>query len=169
MSVRIPHTDKVASILLILLGVGVFIISQSFPSSVTKTPGPAFFPRVIAGGLAVLALVQFIYATVGDEIRGHTITLESARRVAVPVGFLVGYVLLLPILGFFLVTVVFLIIVMYYSGARDLRVSVPLAIILGIVLQNVFVGFLHVPLPAGTVPVGDWVSVATLPLWGSLS
>jgi putative tricarboxylic transport membrane protein len=168
MSVRVPHTDKLASFLLVLLAIGVFIVSQDFPSSVTNAPGPAFFPQVIAVGIAGLAFAQFVFAVVGDEVREHTISVEATRRVVIPIIYLVMYVLVLPLLGFFLTTIAFLVGLMYYSGARNLRISVPLSIIVGAVLQYVFVGFLHIPLPAGVLPVWEWLPLSIFVPWGVL-
>lgn len=165
-SVRVAHTDKIASVLLCLLAVGIFVVSRSFAGSVTSTLGPAFFPRIIAVGIGVLALVQFGTALRNNETRTITMSAEAVRQVIIPTLSLIGYIFLLPILGFFLTTIVFLISFMYYSGVRDLRVSVPLTLIISVVLQNVFVGFLQVPLPTGTLPIRDWLSLTITTTWG---
>lgn len=161
-SVRIAHTDKIASVLLCLLAVGIFIVSRSFTGGVTRALGPAFFPRVIAVGIGVLALVQFGTALRSDETRTIIINFDAIQQVFIPTLSLIGYIVLLPILGFFLTTIAFLILFMYYSGVRDLRVVIPLAVILSVILQNVFVGFLQVPLPTGTLPIRDWLSLTII-------
>lgn len=159
MSLRISRTDEVASVLLVLLAGGIFLVSRDFPSGVAGTPGPAFFPRVIAGAIAVLAVVQLVDTVVTREADERTVTMNDVVRFVVPAAFLVGYILLLPMAGFLLTTVAFLVALMYYSGARDLRVTVPLSVVIGVILQNVFVGFLHVPLPGGPLGVGRLVSL----------
>jgi putative tricarboxylic transport membrane protein len=167
-SIRIAHTDKIASILLFLLVIGIFSVSRSFTGGVTRALGPAFFPRVIAVGLGVLALIQFGTALRSDETGTIIVTQKAIRQVIIPVLSLVGYIALLPILGFFLTTIVFLISFMYYSGVR-VYIAVPLAIIISVVLQNVFVGLLLVPLPTGTLPIRDWLSLTITTNWGMVS
>lgn len=163
MALHLSRTDEIASVLLLLFAVGVFVVSRDYPSDLAGTPGPAFFPRIIAAGIAVLAIVQLARALFSGDRDEHTITQSNTARVAVPAAFLVGYVLMLPLIGFFLTTVVFLTTFMYYSGARTLYVTVPLAVVIGVVLQNVFVGFLHVPLPSGRFGIRHLFSLTTLP------
>ena len=60
---------------------------------------------------------------------------------------MVGYVVLMPILGFLIGTILFLIVSMHFSGVERVRRSVPAAVGLTLVLYYVFVAFLRVPLP----------------------
>ncbi|MBX0293979.1 tripartite tricarboxylate transporter TctB family protein [Haloarcula nitratireducens] len=159
MELRISRTDEVASGLLIAFAVSVYIVSSDFPSGVAGTPGPALFPRFIAGGIALLAVLQFVNAIVSQDSKRQSVTTDDLVQFGVPVAFLIGYAIVLPITGFLLTTIAFLTIVMYYSGVRDLKVGVPLAVGISIVLQNVFVGFLHVPLPEGPLGLGGLVSL----------
>lgn len=160
MAFTIRRTDEIAAVLLLGLAAGVFFATRDYPGALAGTPGPGFFPRAIAAAIAALALVQLATGVLADGSTEARISAAAARRIGVPVAFLVTYVLVLPLLGFFLTTTVFLAAFMYYSGARDLRVSVPLAVVVSIVLQNVFVGFLHVPLPAGEVPIRELFSLS---------
>lgn len=162
MSIRITRTDEIAAVLLVAFAAGVFLVSRSFPSGVAGTPGPALFPRFIAGGIAVLAALQFADAVASRDQTERAVTGDDLVRFAVPAAFLVGYALVLPFAGFLLTTAAFLVAVMYYSGARDLRVTAPLAAAISVVLQNVFVGFLHVPLPEGPLGLGRVVSLLTV-------
>lgn len=159
MAFTIQRTDEIAAVLLLGLAAGVFFATRGYPGALAGTPGPAFFPRVIAATLAAMAVVQLGTALRADESGGARVSTEAARRIGVPIAFLIAYVLVLPLLGFFLTTSVFLAALMYYSGAQDLRVSLPLAVLVSVVLQNVFVGFLHVPLPAGEVPIRELFSL----------
>lgn len=148
---EIRHTDKVGAVLLVALSVGVFRVSRDFPSGFGGTPGAAFFPRLIAASIGLLAVVLFVRSAVSGERRPPEVSVENAGRFAVPVALLVAYVALMSYLGFVLVTVGFLILLMRYSGVQAYRRSVPLAVGLGVVLHYVFGEFLHVPLPEGSV------------------
>jgi|AntRauTorcE11898_2_1112593.scaffolds.fasta_scaffold07353_2 putative tricarboxylic transport membrane protein len=159
MPLQLARTDELTSVLLVAFAVSVFLVSDSFPSGVGGTPGPALYPRFIAGGIAVLAVIQFIDAVVLRESTEQTVARGDLIRFGIPVALLLGYALVLPLAGFLFTTVGFLVAVMYYSGARDLRMTVPLAFAISVVLQNVFVGFLHVPLPGGPLDLGRAVSL----------
>ena len=164
-AIHLSHTDEMASVLLCLMAVGVFLVSRSFPESPTSAPDPAFFPRVIAGGIALLAVVQFGSALSNEKTRVITVSTRKIRRVIIPLIFLIGYVVLLPILGFIITTILFLLLVMYYSGARDVRITIPIALVAGVILQNLFVGFLNVPLPTGEIPIREWLSLTIVNFW----
>lgn len=159
MTVRITRTDELASLLLVAFAVAVYLVSESFPSGVAGTPGPALFPRFIVGTIAVLAVFQFVNAVFLQETVERSVTRDDVVRFVVPAAFLVGYAGILPVVGFLLTTVGFLAAVMFYSGVRDLKVGPTLAVGISIVLQNVFVGFLRVPLPEGPLGLGDLVTL----------
>lgn len=74
---------------------------------------------------------------------------QADVRVVVTIGFLVAYGLLMPVLGFFVTSAMFLLTHMYYLGVRGpLWLGVPLLSLLG-VAWLLFENFLGVPLPHG--------------------
>ncbi|MDL5362178.1 tripartite tricarboxylate transporter TctB family protein [Halalkalicoccus sp. NIPERK01] len=145
MGVELRHTDALGAGLWLLLAGAVFALSAGFPAGPGET-GPAFYPRVIAGLIALFAVVQLVRSLAGDP-RAHEITLGSTRRVVgVAVGVL-AYVLLLPWLGFVVATALFLVVGMRYSGVDSpLRIGV-VAVGLTLGLHYVFGVFLRIPLP----------------------
>ncbi|WP_134672355.1 tripartite tricarboxylate transporter TctB family protein [Halorussus marinus] len=151
MAIDIRHTDKVGAALLVALSAGVFVASRDFPSGFGETPGAAFFPRVIAATIALLAAVLLVRSVVARDPRTHSVGTEAVVRFAVPAGFLLAYVLVMPAVGFVLGTLGFLVGLMWYSGVRRLRTSVPLGVAIAVVLHYVFRAFLRVPLPEGSV------------------
>lgn len=156
MTIEIRHTDKVGAALLLAVAAGVFVTSRDFPSGFGGTPGAAFFPRVVAATIALLAVVLLVRSVASREPRTHRISTDDAIRFAVPVAFLVAYVAAMSALGFLLATVALLVGLMRYSGVEEYRRSVPLALAVAVVLHYVFREFLHVPLPEGSVvPVAD--------------
>lgn len=163
MSLQIRHTDKVAAVLLVGLSVGVFVASRDFPSGFGDSPGAAFFPRLIVSVIALLAGVLFVRSIASSDTRTYDVSTTDVRRFAVPVAALVAYVALMPILGFVLDTITFLIVLMRYSGVESYWRSASLAVGLGVVLYYVFGEFLHIPLPEGSVvSVARWLP--SLPL-----
>lgn len=165
MALRIRHTDKVAAVLLVGLSVGVFVASRDFPSGFGDSPGAAFFPRLIASTIALLAGVLFVRSVASGDTRTYDVSTTDARRFAVPIALLVAYVALLPIFGFVLDTVAFLVVMMRYSGVESYLRSGALAVGLGLALYYVFGEFLHIPFPEGSaVSVARWLP--SLPLAG---
>jgi hypothetical protein len=146
MGVTISHTDKIASLLLLALAVGVYRRSADFPAGFGET-GSAFFPRVIAGLIAVFALFQFGKSVTGGTIQSHEVSWPVVRRVAVVAALVVAYVATMSHLGFVVGTFLFLVVTMRYSGVERYRRSVSLSAAATLVLYYVFFEFLRVPLP----------------------
>ncbi|WP_170977340.1 tripartite tricarboxylate transporter TctB family protein [Halorussus salinisoli] len=154
-----------AAVLLVGLSVGVFVASRDFPSGFGDSPGAAFFPRLIVSIITLLAGVLFVWSVVSSETRTYDVSATDVRRFAVPVTLLVMYVALMPILGFVIDTVAFLVVLTLYSGVKSYWRSGALAVGLSLALHYVFGEFLHIPLPEGSlVSVVRWLP--SLPLAG---
>ena len=162
MELHLSQVEKATSLLFVLFSAAVFIISNSFPSGVGGTPGPALFPRFIATCIAFFAIVQFAYSIHSEREGIQLIESDHILRFAVPVLSLVTYALLLRLTGFFLTTTGFLSGMMYYSSVNRIRVGLPLGIVITAILYNVFVQFWRVPLPEGPFGIGDAISVGRL-------
>lgn len=150
MTLKLRHTDKVASALVFLLAAVIFYLTADFPAGYGAT-GPAFFPRVIVGLMSVFALVQLVKSIRRSESRTREVSWSTVRTVAIAAGLVVGYLLTMPYLGFLAGTVVFLLVSMQFSGVDGLRTSLPVSIGVTIVLYYIFVQFLRVPLPESAI------------------
>lgn len=162
MDLQFSRTDEAAAVILILFAGGVYLVSGSFPGGIGGAPGPAFFPRFVVIGLSILSVLQFIDASTTVERSGRSVDNRDIVRFAIPSIFLIAYAAVLPFVGFLITTFVFLTTLMYYSGARDLRVILLVGTVVSVVLQNIFVGFLRVPLPEGPFELGRLVSLTNL-------
>lgn len=146
MAFELRHTDKIATALLLALSALVFVLTADFPSGPGVTT-PAFYPRFVAAMIALFALVQLGQSLRRGTASTHAITWERTKPVVVMTGLVVAYVGLMPLLGFLIATVLFLLVAMHYSGVERYRTSVPVAVGVAIALHYVFVEFLRVPLP----------------------
>lgn len=151
-TITIPHSDKIGSMLLIAFSVAVFVLSAGLPEARTEgDPGSAFYPRLIAGSIMILALVQFVKRVVsGTEVR-HEVQVGMVVRVSFVIGFFAAYVLLLPLFGFLAGSFLFLLVLLRYSGESNPAVLVGVSIGLPLVLFYVFSGFFNIPLPESEV------------------
>ena len=150
MTLRINHTDKLASGLVFFLAAAVFYLSVEFPAGYGAT-GPAFFPRMIVGLMSMFALAQLVNAFRSDETRSQKLSQSTVRTVGTAVVIIVAYVVTMPYLGFLAGTVGFLLASMRFSGVRNPRTAVPVAVVVSIALYYIFVQFLRVPLPESTI------------------
>lgn len=155
MGFEVRHTDTIGSILWLLVAAGVFVTSDPFPAGTGET-GPAFYPRVIAVLIALFASIQLAKNVSADEHRSHDVSIGAVKQVAGAVLLVVAYVLSLPWLGFVAATVAFLVVAMWYSGARSIPRIGGVAVGMSLVLYYAFVRFLRIPLPEGyLLPVED--------------
>lgn len=150
MTLRISHTDKIASGLVFLLAGGVYYLTTDFPSGVGAT-GPSFFPRLIVGLMSVFALAQLVKALKQGNVRTQEITWQTAKTVGIAVVLVVGYLVLMPYMGFLVGTIAFLMVSMHFSGVEKVSKSLPVAVFVSIALYYVFVPFLRVPLPESSI------------------
>lgn len=162
MGFQIARTDEVAAGILLLFAGAAYFVSGSFSGGIGGAPGPAFFPRFVVIGLSILAILQLITAVITTTSNERIINSHNLIRFIIPAMFLIVYAVVLPFVGFLITTFGFLTTMMYYSGARELRIILPIGAVTSIILQNVFVGFLRVPLPEGPVELGRLVSFTSL-------
>ncbi|WP_255681370.1 tripartite tricarboxylate transporter TctB family protein [Natrinema sp. SYSU A 869] len=105
--------------------------------------------------IALFAVAQLINAIRSDEERSYEISASVAVTVGIAAVLVVGYVVLMPFLGFLLATVVFLVVSMHFSGVDRVWKSVPVALGVSLALHYIFIQFLRIPLPENPfVPIG---------------
>lgn len=138
--------DYVAAGVLLILAIAVFAITLGFPGpGQPNDPGSAAFPRIVAGTLAVLAVLQLARPQRGEELpRG-----AAALRVMGIVTLLAVYAVVLEALGFILSSVLFLLGALLLAGVRRPSFLVVLPVGISVVLFYVFYNLLEVSLPTG--------------------
>lgn len=154
---RVFRSDVIAAGLLIALSAAVFVVSADFPGGRGGDPGAAFFPRLIAGTIAVLAFGLLVKDVTTSERDAHEIDLAIVRRLAVVTAFPTLYIFVMPLVGFPLTTIAFLVGLMWYSGARSVPIVLGSSIGVMLVLYYLFGVLFQVPLPEGLVPIGEFL------------
>ena len=136
------------ALLLVFAAVG-FVLTLSFPAPAQPIdPGPAAFPRLIVGGLAIFALLQLMEPGKGEE------PLPRGRQALKVVGVLVlllVYAAVLKPLGFIVSTIIFLVGALILAGVRRPFPLVLMPVGLAVVLFYVFYELLRVSLPRGVI------------------
>jgi hypothetical protein len=139
--------DRTAAVVLLLISGYVMWVTGSYPAQ-EMTLGPAFFPRLVSGILAALAVGIFAAAAVGRRQEAPVKPPRaSLHRTLACLGL---YVALLPHAGFIFATPVFLCVSGFVQG-EDLRKWWKAVVVSSVAttaaLYYVFVVLLSVPLP----------------------
>ncbi|MBI4540090.1 MAG: tripartite tricarboxylate transporter TctB family protein [Gemmatimonadetes bacterium] len=139
---------------LALFAFAAFYFWQSLAVTVgfaSDTLGPTFFPRLLALGLAILALVVVVRAATNRSDPSAPAPLRHGLLVVLLV-LIVAWAVLLPLLGYFIVTPPLLAAVMLLLGLRNLWKLLGTTLGLTLALYLLFGQALNVPLPMG--PLG---------------
>lgn len=162
----------------VVLAVGAFLYHRAdgfeFEESSGRI-GPGAWPKLILVLLLLTAFWGAIASAVraGRDVEEPTEADEALARppeiypylVWVAVGVTVGYLLLLPVIGFFLATVAYVFILMYLGHyRRPLSVAI-LSLAVALAFMFVFMRVVYVSLPVGSAPF-DRVSFALMTAMG---
>ncbi|GAA0236252.1 tripartite tricarboxylate transporter TctB family protein [Haladaptatus pallidirubidus] len=146
----IINRDKIRSnplaLVFIVISIAVILFASRFPDN--GQVGPGFFPIIISAGIIVFAIVDLI---VDDDTELEMIDFDFKSAALVFV-LLLLYLGLMPVLGFLIGTMVFLPIVLYYSGIRSKITIISISICLPVALFYIFSRFFLVRLPEGIIP-----------------
>ena len=156
----------------------MLVVAIVFWYGATKIPvsplegqvGAAGFPKLLAASLGALAIIRLAQTVLsarragerGSPAAGAALTDEEREakkaewrghgRAAAMLLLGVGYVVVLPFLGYLLSLVLLIVVVTLYSGRRPSLGLAAVAIVGAAVLYVVFVWLLQVPMPAGIWP-----------------
>jgi putative tricarboxylic transport membrane protein len=127
---------------------------QGFPAMPGQKFGPAWFPGIIAAGLAICgALLVYSglrahspWVTAPEWIHRH----RARAGVAALVGGLIVYILIVDAVGFHLTGVLLLAVWLRTLGASS-RVTVTVALVGTVVIHLAFYKGLRIPLPWGVL------------------
>ncbi len=136
--------NRVFAVLLLILAVGIFAATLGFPPpGQADDPGTATFPRMLAGALGVLAVLQILRPGEMEALpRGG-----GAIRVVGVVALLFVYSIVLEPLGFMLATMLFLAAALVLAGARNPLSLTLIPVGVSVALFYVFNQLLSVSLP----------------------
>ncbi len=151
--------DSLTGAVLLLLSLAVLWHIQGFPPAAGQQFGPALFPGLIAGGLAIASLVLVWQ---GWRSGGPLLVLsEGARSPRHLAGFaatlagMVFYILAADALGFIVCSVLILVVMQLALGVRPL-VAAGVAVLATLLIHACFYKLLRVPLPWGWLQPIAW-------------
>lgn len=151
--------DRITAIVLLALCVFWIRLAVDLPfpafARVAKM-GPGHYPIAVAGLLAILAVLLFWQTFHSDKYTGsakdeeeQTIDPRGFRHLIIGFGFFLIYVILVPLIGFVLASIVFVFCFVCLIGRFNYWLSGVLALGIPALLWTVFAYLLTVPLPKG--------------------
>lgn len=125
-----------------------FIVSRSMPTSA------ALFPELMAGLIVVLAIAMTVNAHKESKLTEEMKSKEEDKkvdvvRVTVFLGLIALYVWLIPQIGYFIMTPLFMVIAYMYLRAIGFFKAIFISVIFSAFIYGLFVRFLNLPIPMG--------------------
>lgn len=153
--------DAISGVLLLALAFAVLFAVSGYPNIPGQNVGPAAFPGLLAGLLAVCAL-GLIWRGLRPENRGDWLVpgawLKSPyhlRNFLLTHAGLLFYILVSDTLGF-IPTSAILLAVMFWALRVRLQLIAPLALGVTLLIHTIFYKGLRVPLPWGVLLPVQW-------------
>lgn len=146
--------DTILGLLLIALAVAMVYLTRDYPTMAGQGYGPALFPRVLAGGLALcgIAITLRGVRTLGSEpwlIRDTwTYDPQARRNVLLILAALIFFLLTAHTLGF-LASSMIILLTLFVAYGVNLWLAPALAVVVTAVVFYAFTIQLRVPLPRG--------------------
>ncbi|PZP96643.1 MAG: tripartite tricarboxylate transporter TctB family protein [Variovorax paradoxus] len=151
--------DSLIGAVLLLLSLAVLWHIQGFPPAAGQQYGPALFPGLIAGGLAIASLLlAWQGLRSGQPLVSVGAGLRSTRHLAsllVALGGMVFYILCVDTLGFIVCSALVLLALQWALGVRPV-VALAVALLATLVIHACFYKLLRVPLPWGWLQPIAW-------------
>jgi hypothetical protein len=153
--------DGIAGLICLALSIGMLVLTRGLPKSSFVPIGPDFYPRIVLIIMAVLSglLVAFDLWRLLPKKTAEAAVEEAApekrnyRLVAITFAVFAGYVVLLPLVGYRVATLIFMVVLqavfMRPESARRWTVVLVSALATTVITYLVFEHYLSVLLPRG--------------------
>jgi putative tricarboxylic transport membrane protein len=138
----------VFSIISIVIAACFVIMTFQFKAIEVQDTGPAFLPRIYAGCLVLLSLLLLIKSLKSKE---QSQKFTSTRLALLTMLLFTILILLIPFLGFYLITpiVIFFFLKIFNEKNLFVLLGVPIGVVLFVFF--IFQKLLFVPIPTGTI------------------
>ncbi len=157
--------DVVWGVLLALLGGAIVVHVQGFPRIPGQNVGPALFPGIVAGALAVCGLVLVVLGLRERRAGAGSPPWSQAPRwlrspphvlaFVVLLASNVFYLLAVDRLGFLITAFIYLVALIWVLRVR-LALVLPVALVMTLLIHYAFYKLLRVPLPWGLLQGIAW-------------
>nr|PZN81366.1 MAG: hypothetical protein DIU57_13570 [Pseudomonadota bacterium] len=151
--------DGVIGLIVTALSLGLLVQSLSLPQLPLTPIGPGFYPRIVLGLLALAGVVLFIQDVMANRAEsstdGEVQSPPGFWRVPLLFGIVAAYIFLLPILGYRLATILFVLALMpaieWPTTIRAWATVIAISVATSLVSHLAFERYLLVLLPRGSL------------------
>jgi putative tricarboxylic transport membrane protein len=148
----VRKANFVAALLFLALTLYVVAVTFTFKKFKNVPIGPEFFPRWLALGLGICALV-LLYQSVKhyDKREAPTLSLrdKGMQRLLIGVAVVIAYVFLWKSLGFLVMTPLLLFALMFLLEVRDYKVMILISLLTSVGIFLAFKLILGIEMPLG--------------------
>jgi len=158
-------TDIIIAVILIIIAFFYHYATRNFPPpSAIENLGAAFFPNLLALILVILSILLIIESILLERAKKAKTVIDSGERLeedsfaveTLSYPHLIGtivltglYIILLPPVGYLIVTPIFLIVLIWFLGTVRWLTNILCSVLLTIILYILFHTMLGVALPSG--------------------
>jgi hypothetical protein len=148
--------DRIAGIFLLLVGLAVFLKCLTYPIGSFRSPGGGLFPLLASIVLIILAGIitvkAFLSKNLEETAPAPFISGKMAfLRVLAGLISLLGFIYLLPIIGFGPSTFVFILFLSRFLGKYSYKMSLFFSLASAISAYYLFQVWLKIPMPVGMI------------------
>jgi putative tricarboxylic transport membrane protein len=143
--------DLVISAAFFVMGAWMIWQSTMLPQFSVFGPGPEFLPNIAGGLLIVLSALLFVSTVRKGEVTPADFWPNRSGwyRVGVMVFALFLYTALLEVVGYLLLTFLYMVFMLFALSKYRWFVKIGLAVFITLLFYQIFVGMLGVPAPKG--------------------
>lgn len=144
--------EAAAGAVVLAVGVSLLVAASRFPFLLQGIPGPGFLPLLISFGIIGSGVVLVAAACRRAPPEAKPILWAPPSgwlRVGGMLAAMAVSFLLLDVLGFVIVTVLFMAVMVYFLGERSWKIFATVPLLSAVGLYLVFAVWLRVPLPKG--------------------
>ncbi|TFJ93262.1 tripartite tricarboxylate transporter TctB family protein [Lentibacillus salicampi] len=151
----LKSADRKISVVLIALAIGYLILSYQLPPYEFVPVDSDLMPKALGYLLIALAVGLFFTGkSDADEDKKEESTTSKSETPALlaVTAMVLAYILLLEVLGFVIVTVLFVFFCSWFLGYKKFKVNATVSILFPVILYYIFNYLLQIRLPAGILP-----------------
>ncbi len=142
--------DCISGLFLLVLGIGIFLASFTYPIGTLRAPGGGLFPLLasillmaLAGVITIQAFMKKQEETTQPFFSGK----EALKRVLIGLVALLGFRYLLPFIGFGFSVFLFVLFLAKYLGHYNWKVSLLFSALTAVAVYYLFQVWLKIPMP----------------------
>jgi hypothetical protein len=111
--------EIILSFIMIMFALVFYVKSADFPVSINPVDvGPAAFPRLMVVLIITLAIMIIARSIIKRNERNENITIDNVLILSIGIGSLAAYMYIMPRIGYFITTPIYLFFLLFMQGNR---------------------------------------------------